>query len=289
MKIRLGIPKGSLQDSTIKLFKKAGFNIIVSDRSYKPSVDDEEIECLLIRAQEIPKYVEKGVLDLGLSGKDWIAETNADVKEIAELIYSKQGYQKVKIVLAVPEKSDIKKVEDLKGKRIASELVNVTEKYLKEKKIKAAVEFSWGATEIKAPDLVDAIVDLTETGNSLRANKLKVLDIIMESTTRLIANKNSLKNSWKNNKINEISLLLSSALVSENMVGLKMNVSTDKVKNIIKILPALRKPTVSKLADDEWIALDTIIEEKKAREMIPKLKKLGAEGIVEYPLNKVVL
>jgi len=288
MKLKLGIPKGSLQNSTIELFKKAGFNIHIHERSYRPSIDDDEIECLLIRSQEIPKYVEKGVLDVGLAGKDWIVESRADVIEVAELMYSKQGFSKIKIVLAVPESSEIKKISDLSGKSIATEMVNITEDYLKKNKIKADVEFSWGATEIKTPDLVDAIVDLTETGNSLRANKLRVLDTIMESTTRLMTNKKAYADDWKKNKINEIAMLLKGALNSQDMVGLKMNVKKVDLNNIISKLPALKNPTVSELVDKDWVALDTIIREQTVRKLLPELKKIGATGIVEYPLNKII-
>jgi len=287
-KIKLGIPKGSLQEATINLFKKAGFNIHVSERSYKPSVDDSEIECLLIRAQEIPKYVEQGVLDAGLSGKDWITETDADVEEVADLVYAKNGFGKVKLVIAVPEDSPIKSIKDLEGKRIATELVNVTKKYLKKNKVNAEVEFSWGATEVKVPELVDAISELTETGSSLKANKLKVIDTILESTTKFMANKKSMQDSWKRDKIKEIALLLNGALVAGNKVGLKMNINEKDLNSVIAILPSLKNPTISPLFETSWLAVEAIIDEKIVREIIPKLKKAGAQGIIEYPLNKVI-
>ncbi|MEK7128472.1 MAG: ATP phosphoribosyltransferase [Patescibacteria group bacterium] len=287
-KIKLGIPKGSLQEATLALFKKAGFNIYISERSYKPTIDDEEIECLLIRAQEIPRYVAEGVLDLGLSGKDWITETKANVEEIANLIYAKQGYGKVKLVIAVAEDSNIKSVKDLEGKRIATELVNVTKTFLKKNKVNAEVEFSWGATEVKVPDLVDAIAELTETGGSLKANKLRVIETIMESTTKLIANKESMKDEWKKKKIEGIALLLKGALLAEKKVGLKMNVEKKNIDKLLKLLPTLYKPTISELSDKNWAAIETIIEEKIVKEIIPKLKGFGAQGIVEYPINKII-
>ncbi|MBI5206818.1 MAG: ATP phosphoribosyltransferase [Candidatus Firestonebacteria bacterium] len=288
MKLKLGLPKGSLQESTFKMFKKAGFNIIVGSRSYFPSIDDDEIECMLVRAQEIGKYVEKGVLDCGLTGKDWITETQSEVKEVAELIYAKQGLRPVRWVLAVPEDSDIKSVKDLEGKRIATEVVNITKKYLNENGVKAEVEFSWGATEAKVPNLVDAIVEITETGSSLRANKLKIIATIMESNTKFITNNNSWKDDWKKHKIENIITLLKGALAAEEKVGLKLNVSEEKLNNILDMLPALRRPTLSNLTEKGWVALETIIDEKKVREIIPKLRRAGAEGIVEYPLNKII-
>ncbi len=287
-KLRLGIPKGSLQEATLTLFKKAGFNIFVNERSYKPAVDDEEIECLLIRAQEIPKYVENGVLDLGLSGRDWIMETNANVKEIADLVYAKQGLRKVKLVIAVSENSNIKTLKDLKGKRIVTELVNVTKGFLRKKKVQAEVEFSWGATEVKVPELADAIAELTETGSSLKANNLHIIETILESTTKLIANKKSFKDPWKRQKIENIALLLKSALAAEERVGLKMNVEKKNLQKVISILPALKSPTIAELADKKWVAVEIIINETQVRELIPQLKKFGAKGIVEYSLNKIV-
>lgn len=287
-KIKLGIPKGSLQDSTIELFRKAGFNIRASERSYKPIIDDTSIECLLIRAQEIPKYVEQGVLDAGLSGEDWIQETEADVQEVAELMYAKTGFGKLKLVIAVPDDSPIKAIKDLQGKRIATELVNVTEKYLKKKKITAEVEFSWGATEVKVPDLVDAISELTETGSSLRANRLRIVDTVLEVTTKFIANKKSFKDLWKKEKIETIALLLGAALSAESNVGLKMNVERKNLNKIVALLPSLKNPTISDLYDKTSVAVEVIVEESIVREIIPKLKNAGAQGIVEYPLNKVV-
>lgn len=287
-KIKLGIPKGSLQESTLYLFKKAGFNINISERSYKPTIDDSEIECLLIRAQEIPKYVEQGVLDIGLSGKDWITETKAKVEEVADLVYAKTGFGKVKLVIAVPEDSKIKSVKDLEGKRIATELVSVTRGYLKKNKVNAEVEFSWGATEVKVPELVDAISELTETGSSLRANKLRIVDTIIESNTKFIANKKSMQDSWKKQKIQEIALLLNGALAAESKVGLKMNVEKKNLNKLLFLLPALKKPTISELSDKNWAAVETIIDEKIVREIIHKLKQAGAQGIIEYPLNKII-
>lgn len=288
MKIRLGLPKGSLQESTIELFKKAGFNIKISERSYFPSIDDEEIEVMLARAQEIPKYVEQGILDVGLSGKDWISETEANVDEIEDLVYSKGGLGKVKIVLAVSNDSKINNVKDLGGKRVATELVNLAKKYLQKNNIKADVEFSWGATEAKVPELADAIIEITETGSSLRANNLKIIDVLMESNTKLIANKKSMQDKFKREKIEKIALLLRGALEAEEKVGLKMNVKKTDMEKVINLLPALMKPTVSELSDKEWVAIETVIDEKIVRDIIPKLKKAGAQGIIEYPLNKVI-
>ena len=288
MKIRLGLPKGSLQESTFKLFKKAGFNVSCSSRSYIPSIDDDEINCLLIRAQEMSRYVEEGVLDCGLTGNDWIEENSSNVIKVAELKYAKQSLNPVRWVVAVPKDSSIKKAKDLKGARIATELVNVTKKYLKKNKVNAEVEFSWGATEIKVPELVDAIVELTETGSSLRANNLKIIDVVCSSTTWLIANKKTWKNLSKRKKIENIALLLSGAILAEEMVGLKMNVMEKNLKNVLKILPAMQKPTISSLTQDKWVAVETIICEKEVRELIPKLKRAGVVGIIEYPLNKAI-
>ena len=287
-KIKLGIPKGSLQEATLELFKKAGFNISIGERSYKPFIDDEEIECLLIRAQEIPKYVEQGVLDAGLSGKDWIIETGADVQEIADLVYAKRGFGKLRLVIAVPEDSSIKSVKDLEGKRIATELVNVTKDYLKKQNVNVKVEFSWGATEVKVPELVDAISELTETGSSLKANNLRIVDTVLESNTKFIANKKSISDSWKKQKIQEIALLLKGALAAENKVGLKMNVEKKNLNKLLSLLPALKNPTISELSDKNWVAVETIIEEKTVRTIIPKLKQSGAQGIIEYSLNKII-
>lgn len=287
-KIKLGIPKGSLQDSTLNLFKKAGFSIRVNERSYKPTIDDENFECLLIRAQEIPRYVAQGVLDIGLSGEDWIQETEANIDEVAELIYAKTGFGKVKLVIAVPENSSIKTNKDLQGKRIATELVHVTKKYLAKKNIQANVEFSWGATEVKVPELVDAISELTETGSSLLANKLRIIDTILESTTKFIANKESMSDPWKKGCIEEMVLLLQGALLAESNVGLKMNVERKNLEKVIAILPSLKNPTISDLYDKNFVAIEVIVEEKVVRQIIPKLKNAGAQIIVEYPLNKVV-
>lgn len=288
MKLKLGLPKGSLQESTLKMFKKAGFNINAGARSYFPSIDDNEIECMLIRAQEMAKYVEQGVMDCGLTGKDWIIETDSDVEEVADLIYAKQGLRPVRWVVAVPEDSKMKSVKDLEGKRIATEVVNITKKYLKKNGVKAEVEFSWGATEAKVPTLVDAIVEITETGSSLRANKLKIIETIMESTTKFIVNKKAWQDKWKKHKIENILTLLRGALAAEEKVGIKLNVSEKNLDAVLSLLPALRTPTISHLAESGWKALDTIIDEKTVRDLIPKLRRAGAEGIVEYPLNKII-
>lgn len=288
-KIKLGIPKGSLQEATLKMFEKAGFKISVDERSYFPSINDDEIEVIMLRAQELSKYVESGVLDCGITGKDWILENSSDVKEIADLVYAKRGLRKVKWVLAVPEDSKIKSIKDLGGKRIATELVNFTKKYLKKNKVAANVEFSWGATEAKiGTGLVDAIVELTETGSSLRANKLRVVETICESVTKFIANKTSYENKFKKEKMENIVLLLQGAIASEGMVGLKMNVRNKDLQKVLDILPAMMKPTVSPLSDASWCDVDTVIQEKIVRTLIPELKKAGAQGIVEYPLNKVI-
>ncbi len=286
--LKIGLPKGSLQESTLNMFKKAGYSINISSRSYKPSIDDTNIECLLIRAQEIPRYVEKGIIDIGLTGMDWVVENNADIVNVGKLVYAKQGLKPVKWVLAVSESSKIKTPQDLNGKRIATEVVNITKKYLEQKGIEASVEFSWGATEVKVPELVDAIVELTETGSSLKAHNLKVLDTILESTTVLISNKESWKSSWKRKKTEDLFMLLKGALAAESMVGVKMNVQKANLEELISVLPALRKPTVSNLSSDGWVAVETIVDEKIIRDLIPKLKSAGAEGIIEYPLNKVI-
>ncbi|MEW6101972.1 MAG: ATP phosphoribosyltransferase [Candidatus Omnitrophota bacterium] len=287
--LKLGLPKGSLQEATFKMFKKAGFNIsLSSERSYFPSIDDPQIEPVLLRAQEMPRYVETD-LDCGITGEDWIQENGSDVKRVAELIYAKQSLRPVRWVIAVAEKSGIKKLRDLNGKQIATELVNVTRKFLKANKIKAEVEFSWGATEVKvAQGLVEAIVELTETGRSLKANKLIEIATVCESTTQLIANQKSWKDKWKREKIEEIALLLKGAISAEEKVGLKMNVRNADLKKIIARLPALKRPTISFLSDDGWLAVETIIDEKVVRALIPELKKAGAQGIIEYPLNKVI-
>jgi len=287
-KLKLGIPKGSLQESTVQLFKKAGFNISVEDRSYFPTIDDDEIECMLIRAQEMARYVEDGVLDCGLTGIDWVKENNADVVKVADLIYSKRGLGKVKWVLAAPADGDIKSVKDLEGKKIATEAVNLTKQYLKKNNVKAEVEFSWGATEVKPPKLADAIVEITETGSSLRANNLEIIDTVMESNTALIANKKAFADKGKRKKIEEIALLLNGAISAEGKVGLMMNVKKGDLKKVLGILPALQKPTIAELSDKKWVDVNTILDEKLVRGMIPKLKKAGAQGIVEYPLNKII-
>jgi len=286
--LKIGLPKGSLQESTLNMFKKAGYSINISSRSYKPSIDDTNIECLLIRAQEIPRYVEKGIIDIGLTGMDWVVENNADIVNVGKLVYAKQGLKPVRWVLAVSESSKIKAPQDLNGKRIATEVVNITKKYLEQKGIEASVEFSWGATEVKVPELVDAIVELTETGSSLKAHNLKILDTILESTTVLISNKESWKSSWKRKKTEDLFMLLKGALAAESMVGVKMNVQKANLEEVISVLPALRKPTVSNLSSDGWVAVETIVDEKIIRDLIPKLKSAGAEGIIEYPLNKVI-
>jgi ATP phosphoribosyltransferase len=288
MMLKIGLPKGSLQESTLNMFKKAGYSINISSRSYKPTIDDTNIECLLIRAQEIPRYVEKGIIDIGLTGLDWVIENNADVVNIGKLVYAKQGLRPVRWVLAVSDSSKIKTVGDLNGKRIATEVVNITKKYLADKGVDASIEFSWGATEVKVPELVDAIVDLTETGSSLKANNLRVLDTLLESTTVLISNKESWRSSWKRKKTEDLFMLLKGALAAESMVGVKMNVQKSNLEEVISVLPALRKPTISNLSSDGWVAVETIVDEKIIRDLIPKLKSAGAEGIIEYPLNKVI-
>lgn len=288
MKLKLGVPKGSLQESTFSLLSKAGFHFSVSSRSYFPSVDDEELEAMLIRAQELPRYVEDGVFDAALTGYDWIVESGASVVSVSDLVYSKQSMRKVKWVLAVHESSAVTSVKDLEGKRIATEVVSITKNYLAKNKVNATVEFSWGATEVKTPDLVDAIVEVTETGSSLRANKLRIVDVVLESNTKLIANKKSWEDAWKREKIENLAMLLQGAINAGSKVGLKMNLRKSDVDNVLQLIPALRKPTISQLADDQWIALETIIDEDVVRKIIPQLKRAGAEGIIEYPLNKVI-
>ena len=284
----LGLPKGSLQDSTIKLFGKAGFNISVSSRSYRPSIDDEELDGRFVRAQEVSRYVEHGYFDCGLTGQDWVEENDSDVVEVCSLVFSRSSNKRSKWIIAVPESSTVQTVKDLEGKRIATEVVNITRQYLKDNGVNAKVEFSWGATEVKVPDLVDAIVDLTETGNSIRANKLRIVDTILYTNTVLIANKVSWENPAKRKKIENIALLLTSALEANSKVGLKLNIEKSKLEAILADLPALRNPTINRLADESWVAIDTILDEKVVREIIPELKERGAEGIIEYPLNKVV-
>ncbi len=288
LKLKLGLPKGSLQEATVRMFKKAGFNIGINERSYFPSIDDDEIECILFRAQEMSRYVENGILDVGITGNDWILENDSNVVRVAELIYAKQSMRPVRWVLAVTQDSKIKKIKDLKNKKIATELVNVTKEFLKKNRVKADVEFSWGATEVKAAVGVDAIVEVTETGSSLRANKLREVATICESTTQLIANRKSWMTPWKRGKIENLALLLKGAIVAEEKVGLKMNVAKKDLKAVLAILPAMKKPTISNLTDSEWVDVDTIIDEKTAKFLIPKLKKTGAQGIIEYPLNKVI-
>lgn len=286
--LKLGLPKGSLQESTLRLFKKAGYHVNVSSRSYYPVFDDSEIGSMLIRAQEMARYVEDGHLDCGLTGRDWVLEQNADVVEIAELRYAKEGFRPVRWVVAVPMDSKIKTLKDLDGKRIATELVGFTKRFLKSKGIKADVDFSWGATEVKPPNLADAIVELTETGSSLRANNLRIVDTLIESTTRFIANRKAWQDKWKRQKMENIALLLKGALAAEEKVGLKMNVPQKSFKRVLSLLSAMHSPTVSTLSDPNWYAVDVIIDEKTVRDIIPKLKSAGASGIVEYPLNKVI-
>ena len=286
--LKLGLPKGSLQEATVRMFKKAGFFIGISERSYFPSIDDDEIEAILFRAQEMSRYVEDGILDCGITGNDWILENSSNVVRVAELIYSKQSLRPVRWVLAVPQDSKVKSVKDLKGKRIATELVNVTKNYLKKNKVNAKVEFSWGATEVKAAIGIDAIVEVTETGSSLRANKLREIATVCESTTQLIAFRKSWLNPWKRAKMENIALLLKGAILAEEKVGLKMNVPKKDLKTVLAILPSMKKPTISNLSDPDWYDVDTIIDENTAKKLIPELKRAGAQGIIEYPLNKVI-
>jgi ATP phosphoribosyltransferase len=286
--LRLGLPKGSLQESTLKLFDRAGYKIVVPSRSYVPRIDDPEIECLMFRAQEMARYVDRGILDAGLTGKDWIAENNADVVEVEDLVYSKNTASVYRWVVAVPEDSDIHSVQDLEGKRIATELVEATRRYLAGHGVTAEVEYSWGATEVKAPLLVDAIVEGTETGSSLRAHHLRIVDMVVESTTKLIANHDAWADPWKRQKIEVLAILLRGALEAEAKVGLKMNVPKDKLDAVSSQLPALHTPTLSAQTDADWVALEVIVDEAVVRDIIPALKRAGAEGIIEYPLNKVI-
>jgi ATP phosphoribosyltransferase len=288
-KLRLGIPKGSLQDATIALFKRAGWNIYADGRSYFPSIDDAEIECMLIRAQEMARYVDHGVLDAGLTGIDWVVESGLDVESITSLVYAKQSRRRVRWVLAVPETSQWQRAEDLSGKIIATELVEVTKKYFAGKNIPVKVEFSWGATEVKPPTLADAIVEVTETGSSLRANRLRIIDTVMESETRLIANRVATADAWKRQKIDNLALMLRGAIDAQDRVGLMLNVEKSNLAAVLGVLPALNSPTISELSDSSWVAVNTILEESSVRDVIPKLKAAKATGIVEYPLNKVVL
>ncbi len=287
-KLKFGLPKGSLQDATVEKLAKAGWNVQVSSRSYIPYVDDDEMEIRTIRAQEMSVYVERGYLDCGITGRDWIDENNSKVHEVGEFLFSKATRRPARWVLAVPEHSKIKSVKDLKGKRIATEVVGLTKRWLKKNGVKAEVEFSWGATEVKAHELVDAIVEVTETGSSLRANKLRIVEELMSSTPRLISNKDSWKDKWKRQKIETVAMLLRGALDAEVKVGLKLNIEEKNLKKILKRLPALRNPTVNELSQSGWVAVETIIDEHVARDIIPELKLAGAEGIIEYPLNKVL-
>jgi ATP phosphoribosyltransferase len=289
MKLKLGIPKGSLENATIDLFRRAGFNITTSSRSYFPAIDDPDIECMLIRAQEMARYVEDGILDAGLTGRDWVEESEAKVETVVDLIYAKQSFGKVRWVLAVPESSPFNSVKDLEGKIIATELVATTKRYLAKNNVTAKVEFSWGATEVKPPVLADAIVEVTETGSSLRANKLRIVETILESNTQLIANIDSYKDEWKRRKLADIRLLLEGAINALGKVGLMMNVLKSDLATVLAVLPALKRPTISHLSDEEWLAVNTILDESTVRTIIPRLKEAGAQGIVEYPLNKIVM
>ena len=295
MKLKLGIPKGSLQDATVQLFARAGFNLYVSSRSYFPTVDDPEIECMLIRAQEMARYVSDGVLDAGLTGQDWIAEHEAGdgrtgvLESIADLIYAKQSFGKVRWVLAAPEDSPIRSAQDLEGKTVATELVRATRSYFERQGVKVKVEFSWGATEVKPPMLADAIVEVTETGSSLRANRLRIIDTVLESNTQLIGSPAALADPWKRNKLENIALLLKAAIEAQGRVGIMLNTRRADLDAVLALLPALQRPTISPLSDNEWVAINTIIEERTVRDLIPKLKAARAQGIVEYPLNKIVM
>jgi ATP phosphoribosyltransferase len=286
--LKLGLPKGSLQESTLRLFSRAGYKIVVPSRSYVPRIDDPEIECLMFRAQEMARYVDRGILDTGLTGMDWIAENSADVVEVADLVYSKNTSNAYRWVVAVPEDSDIHSVQDLEGKRIATELVQATRQFLARHGVSAEVEYSWGATEVKAPLLVDAIVEGTETGSSLRAHRLRIVDTVIKSTTKLIANREAWADPWKRQKIEVLAILLKGALEAEAKVGLKMNVPKAKLDQVSSQLPALHTPTISAQADADWVALEVIVDEAVVRDIIPALKRAGAEGIIEYPLNKVI-
>ena len=286
--IRLGLPKGSLQDATGELFRRAGYKITFSSRSYFPSIDDDEIECMLLRAQEMARYVADGILDAGLTGYDWVVETGADVHEVAELVFSKVSRRPVRWVLCVPNDSPVQKVEDLQGARIATEAVGMTQRYLAKHGVTANVEFSWGATEVKPPVLADAIVEVTETGSSQRANNLRIVDEVLQSTTRFIANREAYEDPKKKQKIDDLALMLRGAIAADGKVGLMMNVPRDRVTDILEMLPALDNPTVSNLADDSWVDVITVLDETVVRRIIPRLKEAGARGIVEYPLNKVI-
>ena len=288
-KLKLGIPKGSLQEATIDLFSRAGWKITLGTRSYVPTIDDPEVECLMVRAQEMARYVETGALDAGITGHDWVVETGADVEELAELVYAKQRLARVRWVLAVPEDSAIRDARDLEGKVIATEVVRITEKYLEKFRVKARVEFSWGATEVKVPQLADAIVEVTETGSSLRANRLRVVDTVLESATVFIMNRKAATDAAKREKVENLILMLQGAIAAASKVGLLLNVHRDDLEGVLRVLPALKKPTISALSDPDWVAINTIIEEAVVRQILPKLKAAKAQGIVEYPLNKIVL
>ncbi len=288
-RLKLGLPKGSLENATIELFRKAGFNITTSTRSYFPAVDDPQIECMLIRAQEMARYVEDGILDAGLTGRDWVMENEAQVEVVADLIYAKQSFGKVRWVLAVPESSPFRSVNDLNGKIIATELVGATRRYLESHGVKAKVEFSWGATEVKPPVLADAIVEVTETGSSLKANNLRIIETVLESNTQLIANQEAWKDDWKRRKLEDIRLLLEGAICALGKVGLMLNVHQKDLRAVLEVLPALKNPTISHLSDGEWLAVNTILDETTVRTILPRLREAGAQGIVEYPLNKIVM
>ena len=289
MILKLGIPKGSLENATIDLFRRAGFNITANGRSYFPTIDDPDVECMLIRAQEMARYVEDGILDAGLTGRDWVEESGADVETIVDLIYAKQSFGKVRWVLAVPESSACQSVKDLEGKVIATELVETTKRYLARNGVRAKVEFSWGATEVKPPVLADAIVEVTETGSSLRANNLRIIETILESNTQLIANRKAVREEWKRSKLADIRMLLEGAISALGKVGLMLNVRKNDLDAVLGCLPALKKPTISHLSDEDWLAVNTILDETTVRVIIPRLKQAGAQGIVEYPLNKIVM
>jgi ATP phosphoribosyltransferase len=289
MKLKLGIPKGSLENATVELFRRAGFQITINSRSYFPAIDDPEIECMLIRAQEMARYVEDGVLDAGLTGRDWVEENEAKVENVADLIYAEQSFGKVRWVLAVPESSPFKSVKDLEGKTIATELVAATRRYLAKNGVSAKVEFSWGATEVKPPELADAIVEVTETGSSLRANKLRIIETVMESNTQLIANVDAWKDAGKRRKLEDMRMLLEGAINALGKVGLMLNVEKANLQRVLSVLPALKRPTISTLSEDGWLAVNTILDESTVRTIIPRLKEAGAQGIVEYPLNKIIM
>ncbi len=288
MTVKIGIPKGSLQDATVELFRKAGFKITISSRSYYPTIDDPELYCVLLRAQEMARYVEQGLLDAGLTGQDWVVENDAQVQEVADLVYSKTGTGKARWVLAVPNDSPIRTVQDLQGKRIATEAMNLTRRYLERHGVQATVEFSWGATEVKPPDLADAIVDITETGSSLRANNMRIVEVLLETNTKLIANQGAWADPAKRRKIEQIGMLLEGAIQAENKVGLMMNVPRPDLPAVLEVLPSMNNPTISQLTDEDWVDVLVILEEKVARELIPELKRQGAQAIVEFPLNKVI-